>query len=298
MIENQNSENLNNKSQLITKLSNNSKSSRKEENNKHKHRAISPSKIPRKFDPLLMENNLIHNKDNIVGDKRISPNRSPKRSPTDLSFIQDTDPEARIKEWLGAVRKSPPLVPQSHIKCKRSGSIQPSSNAVIVQDVRRPSQIAQNHANIPQELKDQEWFQAGVPRQIALECLSMECEGAFIVRNSQTHKGCYALSLRGPGRGNSGTYHYLISQNSEGFFFQGGGKVFQDLSSLILHHCYEQEGLACKLNLNMNNPLYGHESEADSSDVDEDPDYEQPPDEKFTTLLATSPRGSPPGTTR
>ena len=74
--------------------------------------------------------------------------------------------------------------------------------------------------------------------------------------------------------------------------------MFQDLSSLILHHCYEQEGLACKLNLNMNNPLYGHESEADSSDVDEDPDYEQPPDEKFTTLLATSPRGSPPGTTR
>ncbi|XP_063677799.1 uncharacterized protein LOC134813850 [Bolinopsis microptera] len=217
------------------------------------------------------------------------------RYQADIKHLQDLDPESRIKDWLHDVspvninteQDASPIYPDQVGKgrCQRSGSCVPVSTAVVQQEqLRRPSRICEDQMTIPQELKEQEWFQAGIPRHIALECLSMECEGAFIVRNSQTHKGCYALSLRGPGRGSSGTYHYLISQNTDGYYFQGGGRVFPDLSSLIHHHCYEKEGLICKLSMNRNNPLYG--DEPDSSDFDEeDPDYDEPPNAGFTTLL-------------
>ncbi|CAL4131807.1 unnamed protein product, partial [Meganyctiphanes norvegica] len=45
-------------------------------------------------------------------------------------------------------------------------------------------------------LKSAPWFQAGIPREIALEVLSREPEGAFMVRESTSKPGCYALSLR------------------------------------------------------------------------------------------------------
>lgn len=236
----------------------------------------------------------------------LSPSRFTDKSPAlsnhdryqvDIKHLQDLDPESRIKNWLHDTSPIPPdgdssptypsvpvdPVSRGLVRCKRNenGVHPPTRNQHDA--LRRPCKVFNDQMCIPKELKDQEWFQAGIPRHIALECLSMECEGAFIVRNSQTHKGCYALSLRGPGRGSSGTYHYLIAHSTEGFFFQGGGRVFPDLTSLIYHHCYEKEGLVCKLSMNRNNPLYG--DEPDSSDMDDDPDYDQPPNAGFTTLL-------------
>lgn len=48
------------------------------------------------------------------------------------------------------------------------------------------------------ELKGAAWFQAGIPREISLEVLSRQCPGAFLVRQSRTKPGCFALSLRVP----------------------------------------------------------------------------------------------------
>ncbi|KAL5252363.1 hypothetical protein ACHWQZ_G015212 [Mnemiopsis leidyi] len=156
------------------------------------------------------------------------------RYQADIKHLADLDPESRIKDWLhdaSPVNITPeddtsPVYPETVGKgrCPRRGSCVPVSNTPVLgvqhEQLRRPSRVCDDQMSIPPELKEQEWFQAGIPRHIALECLSMECEGAFIVRNSQTHKGCYALSLRGPGRGSSGTYHYLISQSVSGFYFQ------------------------------------------------------------------------------
>eukprot|EP00116_Pleurobrachia_bachei_P003633 sb/3463895/ len=268
-----------------------------------------------------------------------------QKSPVDLrTALKDTDLKSRIENWLDGSATPPPR--SSNQRWKRSGSCEPHSiperqmeptagivsiymhcvyiidfypfsNQIITtalstqENLRRPSRVVTDQMAIPPEIKDQFWFQGGIPRHIALECLLHECEGAFIVRMSQTQKGrgshyiasgnytltahsprylmetlfppgCYALSLRGA----NGTYHYLIYRSNEGFYFPGSGRVFADMESLIHHHCNEQEGLACKLTLNRNNPLY--KDDPDSSDFEEeieDPDYEQPPEDGFTTLL-------------
>ena len=66
-------------------------------------------------------------------------------------------------------------------------------------------------------LKDADWFQSGIPREIAEEILRQECEGSFIVRSSQSNPGCYALSMKGP---MENILNFLIEENSQGVYFQ------------------------------------------------------------------------------
>lgn len=54
-------------------------------------------------------------------------------------------------------------------------------------------------------------------REIAMEILSRQGEGAFIVRESASNPGCYALSLKTP---TGKIVHYLIQQDSRGIHFQ------------------------------------------------------------------------------
>lgn len=55
-------------------------------------------------------------------------------------------------------------------------------------------------------------------REIALEVLSHEPVGAFMVRESTSKPGCYALSLRVPRDFTvSGIAHYLIVKTSKGY---------------------------------------------------------------------------------
>ncbi len=54
-------------------------------------------------------------------------------------------------------------------------------------------------------------------REIAMEILSHQAEGAFIVRESASNPGCFALSLRTP---SGKIVHYLIQQDSSGVHFQ------------------------------------------------------------------------------
>lgn len=54
-------------------------------------------------------------------------------------------------------------------------------------------------------------------REIALEILQQEDIGSFIVRDSTTHPGCYALSVRVPKYDNpTGISHYLILKTQRG----------------------------------------------------------------------------------
>ncbi|VEL16557.1 unnamed protein product [Protopolystoma xenopodis] len=61
------------------------------------------------------------------------------------------------------------------------------------------------------------WFQALIPREIALELLAKEEIGSFLVRDSATHPGCCALSVRVPNKDNAnGITHYLIQRTVRG----------------------------------------------------------------------------------
>ena len=68
------------------------------------------------------------------------------------------------------------------------------------------------------ELSPAAWFRAGIPGEIALEVLSRGPVGAFMVRESTTKHGCYALSLRVPRDFQvSGIAHYLILKTAKGY---------------------------------------------------------------------------------
>ncbi|KOB75197.1 Src-like-adapter 2 [Operophtera brumata] len=75
--------------------------------------------------------------------------------------------------------------------------------------------------NVPRtepELRQAPWFQHGIPREIALEVLSSQQVGAFLVRGSTTQTGCYALSVRVPRDFQpSGIAHYLILRTPKGY---------------------------------------------------------------------------------
>lgn len=83
------------------------------------------------------------------------------------------------------------------------------------------------------ELRTAPWFQAGIPREITLEVLGQEPVGAFMVRESTTKLGCYALSLRVPRSFQpSGIAHYLIIRTNKGFKIKVN--IFYYLNNILI----------------------------------------------------------------
>ncbi|RVE54045.1 hypothetical protein evm_001168, partial [Chilo suppressalis] len=107
--------------------------------------------------------------------------------------------------------------------------------------------------NVPRaepELKQAPWFQQGIPREIALEVLSSQPVGSFLVRGSTTQAGCYALSVRVPRDFQpSGIAHYLILRTPKGYKIKGFTKEFTSLCALVTHHSVMPELLPAPLRL-------------------------------------------------
>lgn len=113
------------------------------------------------------------------------------------------------------------------------------------------------------ELKGAAWFQAGIPREISLEVLSRQNPGAFLVRQSSTKPGCFALSLRVPPPAPK-VAHYLILRTPRGYKIKGFTKEFSSLRALITHHSVMPELLPVPLSLPRPNtvmPTRGREME-------------------------------------
>lgn len=87
------------------------------------------------------------------------------------------------------------------------------------------------------ELKEEPWFQVGLPREISLEILLQSPPGTFLVRQSETYPDCYALSLRAPSRKDDPKLsHYIIERTEDGYRFRGFTREFPTVKSLIIHH--------------------------------------------------------------
>ncbi|RUS74722.1 hypothetical protein EGW08_017518, partial [Elysia chlorotica] len=103
---------------------------------------------------------------------------------------------------------------------------------------------------LDETLRHAVWYQANLPREIALEILQQEEVGAFVVRDSSTHPGCYALSVRVPRFENSsGISHYLIMRTQRGVKLKGLEKEWSTLAALVTHHTVMREMLPCTLRL-------------------------------------------------
>ncbi|XP_045519707.1 tensin-like isoform X2 [Pieris brassicae] len=107
-----------------------------------------------------------------------------------------------------------------------------------------------NFRPVEPELKNAPWFQQGIPREIALEVLSAQAPGAFLVRASTTQAECLALSLRVPRDfAAHGIAHYLILRTPKGYKIKGFTKEFGSLAALVTHHSVMPELLPVPLRL-------------------------------------------------
>jgi tensin len=127
-----------------------------------------------------------------------------------------------------------------------------------------------------EELKDEAWFQAGMSRQISLEILLQLQPGSFLVRQSETAKNCYALSMRIPASYDMPKLaHYLIEKSRNGYRFKGFTKEFPSIKSLVVHHSIIKGHLAVPLNLTrpqdfaIQNIVYDEGQAESESDVEE-----------------------------
>lgn len=100
-----------------------------------------------------------------------------------------------------------------------------------------------------EELKETPWFQAGLPRKISLDILLQQTPGSFLVRQSESHKRCFVLSLRVPPFEPPKLAHYLIEKPRRGYMIKGFPKEFPTIKSLIVHHSVLQEQLPIPLSL-------------------------------------------------
>ncbi|KAM7540805.1 hypothetical protein Aperf_G00000042049 [Anoplocephala perfoliata] len=123
------------------------------------------------------------------------------------------------------------------------------------------------------------WYQPHIPRELALEMLSRQPPGSFVVRDSGTHYNCYALSVRVGENSSSNVHsvsdrclsadmalqpnhrsvatnndcsggtisHYLIQRTATGVRLKGLEKEWPSLSCLILHLTVMPEMLPCPL---------------------------------------------------
>lgn len=98
------------------------------------------------------------------------------------------------------------------------------------------------------ELKEEPWFQVGLPREISLQILLQLPAGSFLVRQSETYQNCFALSMRAPSRNDDPKLaHYLIEKSSKGYRFRGFTREFPSIKSLIIHHSILQGPLPVPL---------------------------------------------------
>lgn len=96
------------------------------------------------------------------------------------------------------------------------------------------------------ELKGAAWYQAGIPREISLEVLTRQNPGAFLVRQSSTKPGCFALSLRVPPPAPK-VAHYLILRTVRGYKIKVSFPLFvwinTEIKLLSLHRVLRRSSL-------------------------------------------------------
>lgn len=117
------------------------------------------------------------------------------------------------------------------------------------------------------ELKDAAWFHAGLSREVSLEILLQQPPGSFLVRQSESHKKCFALSMRIAPLNPPKLSHYLIENNHRGYKFKGYVKEFSTLKSLVVHHSVLKEHLQVPLILPSSRAMRIHDIIVDAATI-------------------------------
>ncbi|XP_022090001.1 uncharacterized protein LOC110978947 isoform X2 [Acanthaster planci] len=152
----------------------------------------------------------------------------------------------------------------------------PRSTSLVENGMSQDGSSAHGNPIQYKDVTEAPWFKAGVPREIAVEILQQEERGAFIVRESKSHPGCFALSIKVDGDFNeTGIANYLVVRTKNGgYTIKGFGRDFADLPRLVHHYALHQEQLPCKLNLSRCNPLFRQDEDEGEEEGDGDGDLD------------------------
>lgn len=198
-----------------------------------------------------------HSKNSVNSNRCGSDTRSQQDDDGHIPVLSDTlsaspscnsllDSDCRADVWQRSCGGN-----DSSFDCTDSSSCQESSvsNDATTTTISRDHNSQSAVDNEEVILRNASWFQPGIPREIALEVLAQEPLGSFLVRESTTRHGCFALTLRVPtSHHSSGIAHYLVLKNSRGLFkLKGFTKEFPSLTSLIVHHSVMPELLPIPL---------------------------------------------------
>eukprot|EP00038_Savillea_parva_P000902 m.99810 g.99810 ORF g.99810 m.99810 type:complete len:544 (+) comp10319_c2_seq1:122-1753(+) len=85
------------------------------------------------------------------------------------------------------------------------------------------------------------WYDSRLPKIRIQPLLESESEGSFVVRDSSSNPGCYALSYLWDGT----VQHKLIEESDAGFHFKACSEIFPTICNLIYHYTMTP-GLALK----------------------------------------------------
>ncbi|KAH9284556.1 Tensin-4 [Echinococcus granulosus] len=172
---------------------------------------------------------------------------SPSSLHNGSSGNQQSQPLATInggcRGWLNCFRPTPTPSRQPHHQPGRWTGETPTPTATPTPTPTPAPLLPFQHPTPP-------WFQAYLPREVALELLTHEETGSFLVRDSVTQPGCWALSVRVPTNVNCvGITHYLIQHSKHGVKLKGLDKEWPSLEALITHLTVMPEMLPCPLRL-------------------------------------------------
>lgn len=99
-------------------------------------------------------------------------------------------------------------------------------------------------------METEPWFFKNVSRNEAMRLLlsSGNTQGSFLIRESETTKGSYSLSVRDLDHNTGeGVKHYRIRNMDNGGFYITAKISFNSLKELVQHHSREADGLCTKL---------------------------------------------------
>ena len=82
------------------------------------------------------------------------------------------------------------------------------------------------------------WYHGKISRREAEEKLRVTQDGSFLVRESTTHPGCFALSTKHQGKVKHRLVHSTPGGSASTFELKGSGKPFNKLTDLVKYYQY------------------------------------------------------------
>ncbi|XP_075701639.1 src-like-adapter 2 [Rhinoderma darwinii] len=94
------------------------------------------------------------------------------------------------------------------------------------------------------------WLYKGINREKAEELLLVSCNqsGSFLIRDSETRRGCYSLSVRKSTQATPDSIkHYRINQLGNGWFYISPRLTFSTLQDMVNYYSEMADGICCIL---------------------------------------------------